>query len=195
MADQTIAIREGATEADHQTELMVRLTERIAHTADKLTHLYERLDGSELTGAALAAPPLHRVGWQSEHYTAVLPKGAARPGLPDPRLLRRIIRQRRMRSKFFKGDLFADPAWDILLDLAAARAENKRVSVTSLCIASAVPPTTALRWIAQLVEAGLLQRVEDDVDRRRAFVWLSDVGADAVARYFADLGNNPGSVV
>ncbi len=59
----------------------------------------------------------------------------------------RIIRQRQLRARFFDGELFADPAWDMLLDLTAARVEARRVSVTSLCIASGVPPTTALRWI------------------------------------------------
>jgi DNA-binding MarR family transcriptional regulator len=82
--------------------------------------------------------------------------------------------------------MFADPAWDMLLDLTAARAEHKRVSVTSLCIASGVPSTTALRWIALLTQAGLLERVEDDTDRRRAFVQLTDRASDAMARYFAD---------
>lgn len=115
-------------------------------------------------------------------------KRAVRPALPDPRLVRRIIRQRQLRARFFDGDLFADPAWDILLDLTAARAEHLRVSVTSLCIASGVPPTTALRWIAQMTEAGLLERIEDETDRRRAFVALTDKAADAMARYFVELG-------
>jgi DNA-binding MarR family transcriptional regulator len=83
--------------------------------------------------------------------------------------------------------MFADPAWDMLLDLTAAQAEHNRVSVTSLCIASGVPPTTALRWIAQMIEAGWLVRVEDTIDRRRAFVELSERATDAMARYFADL--------
>lgn len=114
-----------------------------------------------------------------------------RPPLPDPRLVRRIIRQRQLRSRFFDAALFADPAWDMLLDLTAARAEHKRVSVTSLCIASGVPPTTALRWIGQMTSAGLLERVGDDTDRRRAFIALTDRTADAMARYFAAIG--PGS--
>lgn len=118
-----------------------------------------------------------------------------RPPLPDPRLVRRIIRQRRTRDRFFDSALFADPAWDILLDLTAARAEHTRVSVTSLCIASGVPPTTALRWIAQMVEAGLLERVEDEADRRRAFIALSDQTADAMARYFAELGKGADKLV
>lgn len=118
-----------------------------------------------------------------------------RPPLPDPRLVRRIIRQRQLRAQFIGGELFADPAWDILLDLTAARAEHARVSVTSLCIASGVPPTTALRWIAQMTEAGLLQRVEDESDRRRAFIELSDRAAEAMARYFHELGKDAKSLV
>lgn len=112
----------------------------------------------------------------------------ARPALPDPRLVRRIIRQRQLRGRFFAGDLFADPAWDMLLDLTAARAEHIRVSVSSLCIASAVPPTTALRWIGQLIDAGLFERADDQTDRRRAFITLTDRAADAMARYFSELG-------
>jgi DNA-binding transcriptional ArsR family regulator len=118
-----------------------------------------------------------------------------RPVPPDPRLIRRILRQRQQRAHFFGGDLFADPAWEMLLDLAAARAEDKRVSVTSLCIASGVPPTTALRWITMLTEAGLVERTEDDVDRRRAFIALSPRGADVMARYFIEIGKGASYLV
>ncbi|NCP18457.1 MAG: winged helix-turn-helix transcriptional regulator [Erythrobacter sp.] len=113
---------------------------------------------------------------------------AGTPGLPDPRRVRATIRKRQMRARFFDAALFADPAWDILLDLTAARAEGRRVSVTSLCIASGVPPTTALRWISQMTEHGLLQREEDMVDRRRAFVSLSDTAVEAMAQYFDTAG-------
>ena len=94
------------------------------------------------------------------------------------------MQQRRLREKFLGTDLFADPAWDILLDLTAARVEHRRVSVTSLCIAAGVPPTTALRWIGQMIDSGLLVREQDDQDRRRAFIDLSEEGAAAMARYF-----------
>ena len=120
-----------------------------------------------------------------------LPGRSANAALPDPRLIRMIIRQRQERSRYFDGDLFADPAWDMLLDLAAARAEHRRVSVTSLSIASGVPPTTALRWIGLLVDAGLFERIEDETDRRRAFIVLTDQGADAIARYFRALHGDP----
>jgi hypothetical protein len=120
---------------------------------------------------------------------------AARPALPDPRLIRRIIRQRQLRARFFDGELFADPAWDMLLDLTAARAEHARVSVTSLCIASGVPPTTALRWIGQMAESGLVCRLEDETDRRRAFITLTDKASDAMARYFGELGSGAARLV
>ena len=118
-----------------------------------------------------------------------------RPPLPHPRLVHRIIRQRRLRDRYFESELFADPAWDILLDLTAARAEHRRVSVTSLCIAAAVPATTALRWIAQMTEMGILVREQDEEDKRRAFITLSDEVAEAMARYFDELGQDAARLV
>ena len=147
------------------------------------------LDAAEVPSDRLAAPGYGYRGAQGD------PWGRARTPLPESRTVHRLIHQRRLRDRFFDSDLFADPAWDILLDLTAARAEHMRVSVTSLCIASGVPPTTALRWIGQMVEAGLLERVEDETDRRRAFIQLSDKAADVMARYFAELGKGAKSLV
>ena len=102
------------------------------------------------------------------------------------RQVRAVLRARRLRDSIFPSELFADPAWDIVLDLMAARLENVRVSVSSLCIAAAVPPTTALRWIRQLTERGLLERRADPDDGRRIFIALSDQGAAAVTRWFQE---------
>ena len=113
---------------------------------------------------------------------------AGRVGPPDAKLVRAVIRRRQQRARYFDSALFADPAWDMLLDLTAARLEQKRVSVSSLCIASGVPPTTALRWIGQMIDAGLFLRVCDDSDRRRAFIELTEKAADGMARYFAEMG-------
>ncbi|WP_019516322.1 winged helix DNA-binding protein [Sphingomonas sp. Mn802worker] len=99
--------------------------------------------------------------------------------------VREVIRARRMRDRFFEGGLFEDPAWDMLLDLLAAQMERGQVSVSSLCIASAVPPTTALRWITRLTDAGLVEREADPFDRRRAFLRLSPDGGNAMHRYVA----------
>ncbi len=115
-------------------------------------------------------------------------RSSGRPPLPDPRLVRRIIRQRQLRARYLPGELFADPVWDMLLDLTAAAAEHSRISVTSLCLASGVPPSTALRWITQMEEAGLVERQDDNTDRRRAFIVLSDSTMTSMARYFEAIG-------
>ena len=130
-----------------------------------------------------------------ERQPAKAPQRQSRPALPSATLVRKIITARKLRARFLDAELFADPAWDMLLDLTAARVEHQRVSVTSLCIASGVPPTTALRWIGQMTEAGLFERVEDDCDRRRAFIRLSDKAADGMARYFAELGSDAKALV
>jgi hypothetical protein len=104
--------------------------------------------------------------------------------LLDAATIRDMIRARRMREHLFGHGLFADPAWDILLDLTAARLEGRPVAVSSLCIAAAVPATTALRWIKQLTDAGLLHRVADPEDGRRVFIELTDRAARAMGEYF-----------
>ena len=101
----------------------------------------------------------------------------------DAGLVRTMIRARRLRDQFFRSELFADPAWDMLLDLFAARLEKRRVAVSSLCIAAAVPPTTALRWIKSLSDQGLFVRVADAEDGRRVFIELSDSAAAAMEAY------------
>jgi hypothetical protein len=110
--------------------------------------------------------------------------GAGKDGPPiDAPLVRSIIRARRLRDRYFKGGLFADPAWDMLLDLMAARLEKHRVAVSSLCIAAAVPPTTALRWIKTLTDRGILVRCADPADGRRVYIELSDEAARALTAY------------
>lgn len=133
--------------------------------------------------------------WGTQIAANKPPGRATNPPLPDPRLVRRMISQRHDRNRFFDDPIFADPAWDMLLDLTAARAEHVRVSITSLCISSGVPLTTALRWIGVLIECGLFQRIEDDLDRRRSFVELTDKAAKAVARYFANLAKDGSGLV
>lgn len=117
-----------------------------------------------------AAPPLNLSGKTEAQISA--------------EQVRALLRARRLRDQMLANDLFADPAWDILLDLMAAHLEGNKVSVSSLCIAAAVPPTTALRWIQQLTDRGLLERRADPQDGRRIFITLSQVGLSAVRSWF-----------
>lgn len=85
---------------------------------------------------------------------------------------------RRNRDAIFGSSLFADPAWDMLLDLYVNYVRNKSVSVTSLCLASEVPTTTALRWITVLEGSGLIRRLADPNDRRRSYILLTETGIE-----------------
>ena len=162
----------------------------LLHLSQQVEAIARQIDSLSDRGAGLRSLADRRDEFRGEDTETQRPVGmrSARPPLPDACLLRRLIRQRQARAQFFDAELFADPAWDMLLDLTAAYCEHQRVSVTSLCIASGVPPTTALRWIKQMIESGLFDRVEDAQDRRRAFISLSDRAVDGMARYFAEIG-------
>ncbi len=102
--------------------------------------------------------------------------------------VRSVIRARRLRARYFRDELFADPAWDMLLDLLQAEIAQLRVPVSSLCIAASVPATTALRWLKTMVSQGIFVRRADPHDGRRVFVELAPETSQALRRYFADVG-------
>jgi hypothetical protein len=102
--------------------------------------------------------------------------------------VRSVIGARRLRGRFFAEDLFADPAWDMLLDLLQAEIAQLRVPVSSLCIAAAVPATTALRWLKSMTDQGIFVRSADPHDGRRVFVELSRDASLSMRRYFAEVG-------
>jgi DNA-binding MarR family transcriptional regulator len=98
--------------------------------------------------------------------------------------IRLMLRLRNMRATIFGApDLFQDPAWDILLDLYAADLEGRPVSVSSACIASMVPASTALRWIKVLENRGLVTRGHDEGDARRRYVFLTQKSRAAIESF------------
>lgn len=99
-------------------------------------------------------------------------------------MVRTILRLRRHRDRFFKTELFADPAWDMLLELYACELGQQRISISSLCVGAAVPATTALRWITTLEQEELIERRPDPTDGRRFFIQLTRAGRDAMTDYF-----------
>lgn len=98
--------------------------------------------------------------------------------------VREVLQLRRARTRYFKSQLFGEPAWDMLLELYAANLTQRRMSISSLCESSGTPATTALRWLTTLEQEGLLQRRADPLDRRRVFVELTEAGSKALGAYF-----------
>ncbi len=80
------------------------------------------------------------------------------------------------RAGTLDGILEPDATWSMLTELLRARLARRRLSVTSLCLASKSPVTTALRRIDRLLEAGLICCTQDPKDRRRKYIELTASG-------------------
>jgi DNA-binding MarR family transcriptional regulator len=111
----------------------------------------------------------------------------ARSQFADVLSIRSAIQARAQRGRHFNPALFADPAWDMLLELYAAALTQRKLAVSRLAERSCVPMTTALRWITALEKEGLIERSDDRLDGRRVFLTLTDKGERAMSAYFEDL--------
>jgi DNA-binding MarR family transcriptional regulator len=145
---------------------------------------------TSLAGPILLCDPA-QIGFAAEAAEADgnSAEGAARATAPGPsdatngQLARSIINARSARAKYLDAELFADPAWDMLLELYALTCEGRRVSVSKLSLAAGVPTTTALRWIDKLEAECLVVRVDDPVDARRVWIMLSRAGYSAMETF------------
>lgn len=90
---------------------------------------------------------------------------------------------RRARDRYLPAALFAEPAWDMLLELYSADVEGREVPTTSLCIASTAASTTALRYIEMLERTGLIERRPSPRDNRVTLIRLSAQGRTSMAAY------------
>lgn len=149
--------------------------------AERLRQLSEEVSRIASTLARLSSGPAASLATGRD-----APEAEAPPLSGD--LVRKVIRARRLRANYFSEELFADPAWDMMLDLLQAEIAQLRVPVSSLCIAAAVPATTALRWLKSLVAQGLFLRRADPHDGRRVFVELAPATSQALRRYFGEVG-------
>lgn len=169
-----------------------RLSEEVGRLARTIDALSQRPHGAAPSfdlGPRISDRPSDYIGMPSAMTDADLPYARKADGKDTHRpvtaaQIRDLLRARRLRGDFMPGDLFADPAWDMLLDLLAAHLDQGRVSVSSLCIAAAVPPTTALRHIRTLTDRGLVERQADPHDGRRVFIALTQDTAESLIRWF-----------
>jgi DNA-binding MarR family transcriptional regulator len=151
------------------------------NSAERLRQLSEEVSRIASTLARLSTGP-------GAPVRALEPVSAGDVPALSVETVRSVIRARRLRARYFREDLFADPAWDMLLDLLQAEIAQLRVPVSSLCIAAAVPATTALRWLKTMVSQGIFVRRADPHDGRRVFVELAPDASHALRRYFAEVG-------
>ena len=78
-------------------------------------------------------------------------------------------------------------AWSMLLVAYQHAAQRRKLSASALCGLSYAPYTTALRWLGELEQVGLIDSEPDENDRRRRWVTISAQGRGLMVRYFTKL--------
>jgi predicted transcriptional regulator len=85
------------------------------------------------------------------------------------------------------GELFGEPAWDMLLALYCLPARGEIMAVTSLSYAADVPLTTGHRWQETLVKEGLIERGPESERGYRHLVRLTTKGRTLLENYLTRL--------
>ncbi|GLI99075.1 hypothetical protein Sbs19_28930 [Sphingobium sp. BS19] len=105
----------------------------------------------------------------------------------DAAFIRALVAVRRRRMERLAISHMGEPAWDILLDVYACQLEGIRLPITAVGIMAAIPAATAQRWIKRLTQQGMLVRVADAGDRRRAYISLAPGTWEAMRAWHADV--------
>ncbi|MEQ8389344.1 MAG: response regulator [Alphaproteobacteria bacterium] len=114
-----------------------------------------------------------RADFGSHRRSAVQGEATGRFSAAEADTLKRLIDNHVCRERYFDAQLFSDPIWAMLLDLALAEAQGQSVSVTSLCAASGAPYATAFRKLDLLLTRRMISRRRDPKDKRRVIVELT----------------------
>lgn len=125
------------------------------------------------TSAPLLAPPTTAPAARKTKDAAFPP---ALPQVQLMQMAKRLYDVRQMRDEVLGEALFSEPSWDILLDLFISDHEGRQLSVSAVCIGARSPSATALRYLAMLQDAGLVERTRDERDGRRSHVRLTVQG-------------------
>lgn len=152
-----------------------RLLSRLSKLTSELHQLSSLIDPKEPQAAAPLAPAevssQARLARQDFDQIAMC------------EFIRGQLRKEAKRRSIGPDGLFGDPAWEMLLDLLLAKFEGHTVSVSSACIASGAPMSTALRLVRRLVDEKVLCRIPDEHDKRRHFLLIDPSIEETITEY------------
>lgn len=184
-ADVTVAVdalRLGAVEFLAKPVEPAELLAAVRKAADDYR---QEMEGRVLDGAA--ARDLAQI---VEQFKSFILNGKSVPAASSPtaegdrlRKTNHFMSIRKLRDEHLPAAEFDEPLWFMMLDLYHSQITGQRVSISNLYLSSGIPQTTALRRIDDLVSRGLVHRVPDQSDRRRAFVELSEDGHARISRF------------
>ncbi|WP_300973148.1 MarR family transcriptional regulator [Sphingomonas sp. LHG3406-1] len=100
------------------------------------------------------------------------------------RLAQSEINIRRARLSYFSPALFGEPAWDILLLLYTHDDAAAPLTTSQLSELTAVPLTTAIRWLDYLESSAFITRERKLSDRRSVCVELTRKAELSLEDYF-----------
>lgn len=163
---------------ERQSELAL-IAERLEESAREIRGMIsdDRLpesDSLRSSAFSFSGGVIHRQHLD-DHYAALAKKEYDRRGI---------------RAALYPRGWFADPAWDIMLDLFIRWVRGRRVFVSEACHAGRVPPTTALRWVEILIIEGLVERIPSTTDKRAIELKITDEGRRRIRKYFAQAGTS-----
>lgn len=100
-----------------------------------------------------------------------------------------LVQERRKRARHFPLEIAPESAWDILLEVVEAEIEGRHLSVSSVCQASALPATTAARWVDALEQWDLVIRRADQDSAGGDALELTPAAHKALRAYLNDLSD------
>lgn len=99
---------------------------------------------------------------------------------------RALLRVYTTREKNFPQGKFSDPGWHLLIDLFLQQAAGRCVSVSSACVGTRAPSTTALRYISDYIDKGFVIRTPSENDQRVSWLSLSEEALEGLIELFSD---------
>lgn len=162
------------------TGLMPKEQPQISEDEDRLVSLGPR-DVADLKRLLAKLDPAGDVSMPSE-------RAKGHSGNDDQsrtRRVRQLLDQRRKRIAIFGRQMFAEPAWEMLLLLYLSET-GQRLTQSSLTELSGASRSTGMRWIEYLADHGLVVREDHPTDKRRNFVNLSEKGRDLLNLYLSE---------
>ncbi|MDF0490155.1 hypothetical protein PX554_18675 [Sphingomonas sp. H39-1-10] len=163
----------------HHTDARDISADKAAGDADlerRIGRLVERVE--ELMGRVFLAPDV-----SNDNLIGVAPSDEQQEDIALANA-KYALAVRRMRDKVLGGELFFDPAWNILIELYVAYGDGMPVTVGNACIAAAVPLTSALRCCQLLQQKRIVVRERDPRDGRRVFLRLSEESYKVLTKIF-----------